>query len=246
MSVKQMEPLGRFIKRKISECGSYVYRSMVYPFVRMNTERKTGSIIQKRACLRGGSTLEGHDFICEGAQLDNVHVGYSTMVGRFSNVSNTRIGKYTSIGGLNTYIGRHPVKGECISTYPAFYSTAAQYGYTYATSNSFDEVKWIDEQNHIAVAIGNDVWIGSGVAICDGVTVGDGAVIGAGSLVTKDVEPYAIYAGVPARKIGERFPQEITQQLLELKWWDKGAEWIAANAEKYCRVEEFVREYCGK
>lgn len=70
------------------------------------------------------------------------------------------------------------------------------------------------------VIIGNDVWIGADTIIMSGVTIGDGAVIGAGSMVTKNIEPYAIWAGNPATFIKNRFDQIITAELLQLKWWD--------------------------
>ena len=68
--------------------------------------------------------------------------------------------------------------------------------------------------------IGNDVWIGRNAVIKDGVTVGDGAIIGTSAVVTKDVPPYAIVVGVPARIIRYRFSPEIIEALLELRWWD--------------------------
>lgn len=70
------------------------------------------------------------------------------------------------------------------------------------------------------VIIGNDVWIGTDAIILSGVVIGDGAVVGARSVVTKNIEPYTIYAGNPARKIGRRFEDRIIQELLDLKWWD--------------------------
>ena len=70
------------------------------------------------------------------------------------------------------------------------------------------------------VTIGNDVWIGYDTLMLSGVTIGDGAVVGAGSVVTKDVEPYAIVGGDPAKLIRYRFSQKIIKFLLELKWWD--------------------------
>lgn len=70
------------------------------------------------------------------------------------------------------------------------------------------------------IIIGNDVWIGSGAVIMSGVTIGDGAVIGARSVITKDVPPYSIFAGNPAKLIRKRFDEPTIVQLLELKWWD--------------------------
>lgn len=72
------------------------------------------------------------------------------------------------------------------------------------------------------VTIGNDVWIGGNVTILRGVKIGDGAVIAAGAVVTRDVEPYAIVGGVPAKVIKYRFPKKVIKQLLELRWWDYG------------------------
>lgn len=70
------------------------------------------------------------------------------------------------------------------------------------------------------VIIGNDVWIGAGSIIMPGVSIGDGSVVGAHSVVTRDVPPYTIVAGAPARVIRPRFPKEIADELLRLRWWD--------------------------
>ncbi|WP_246333420.1 DapH/DapD/GlmU-related protein [Aureimonas mangrovi] len=70
------------------------------------------------------------------------------------------------------------------------------------------------------VTIGNDVWIGHGAVVLPGVSIGDGAVVGAGAVVTRDVAPYAIVAGVPAKTLRERFPSEIAGRLRALTWWD--------------------------
>ena len=74
------------------------------------------------------------------------------------------------------------------------------------------------------VYIGNDVWIGTGVQILLGVTIGDGCIIGAGSVVTKDIPPYCVVGGVPAKIIRRRFPEEIISCLLSLEWWKYGAD----------------------
>lgn len=79
------------------------------------------------------------------------------------------------------------------------------------------------------IVVGNDVWIGYNATIMPGVTIGDGAIIGSNATVTKDVEPYAIVGGNPARLIRKRFSREQIEQLLDLKWWDWDIEKITAN-----------------
>ena len=70
------------------------------------------------------------------------------------------------------------------------------------------------------ITIGHDVWVGSGAFIRDGVTIGHGAVIGAGAVVTRNVNPYAIVGGVPAKELRSRFDADTVEYLLDLKWWD--------------------------
>jgi virginiamycin A acetyltransferase len=81
------------------------------------------------------------------------------------------------------------------------------------------------------ITIGNDVWIGYNATIMAGVTVGDGAIIATNATVVKDVPPYTIVGGNPAREIKRRFDDVTIEQLLKLKWWDKPLEWITANVQ---------------
>ena len=89
--------------------------------------------------------------------------------------------------------------------------------------------------------IGNDVWIGANAIILQGVTIGDGAIIAAGAVVTKDVPPYAIVGGVPAKVIKYRFSDDVILKLLEIKWWDKPEEWTTQNLDKFTDVSGFVK-----
>ncbi len=81
------------------------------------------------------------------------------------------------------------------------------------------------------IVVGNDVWIGYEAVILAGVTIGDGAIIGARAVVTKDVPPYTIVGGVPARPIRKRFDEATIARLLELRWWDWPEERIARNIQ---------------
>ena len=84
--------------------------------------------------------------------------------------------------------------------------------------------------------LGNDVWIGDNVVIMMGITIGHGAVVGAGAIVTKDVEPYSIVAGVPAREIGKRFTSDLRERLLASEWWIYGDAAAVADPEEAIRL----------
>ena len=152
---------------------------------------------------------------------------------------NTTIGAFCSLGcRIVLGHGEHPT--EFLSASPYFY---------------FKELGWKNDDmpthsefwNISPIHIGNDVWIGDGVFVKNGVTIGDGAIIGARSVVTKDVPPYAIVVGCPARVLRYRFSPEIISQLLELKWWNLDDELIKRipydNIEK---AIEFIKEVRGK
>ena len=96
--------------------------------------------------------------------------------------------------------------------------------------------------DRFSVIAGNDVWIGDRVLIKGGVRIGDGAVIGMGAVVTKDVPPYAVVGGVPARIIKKRFTGEQISELLSQNIWGKPIEWIEANAERFESIDNFCTE----
>jgi acetyltransferase-like isoleucine patch superfamily enzyme len=130
------------------------------------------------------------------------------------------IGKYCSIAEGVIFIlgGEH--RADWVTTYPFS-----------AFPNEWESAANIP--GHPAskgdIVIGNDVWIGNGALILSGVTVGHGAIIGARSVITKDIEPYAIYAGNPAKFIRYRFEQPTREELLRLAWWDWPHEKVVAN-----------------
>jgi acetyltransferase-like isoleucine patch superfamily enzyme len=127
-----------------------------------------------------------------------------------------RIGRFCSIApDVSIGLGNHPT--NYLSTHPLFFRSAS----VFADWNPPDMgVARTADVIKDAPVIGNDVWIGTRVTIARGVTIGDGAIIGAGSLVTGDVPPYAIFAGMPAKLIRYRFSPEQIAALLELQWWN--------------------------
>ena len=91
--------------------------------------------------------------------------------------------------------------------------------------------------------IGNDVWIGLNATILDGVTIGDGAIVAAGAVVTKDVPPYAVVGGVPAKIIKYRFTESQIDFLLKFRWWEKDRKWIQQNYKRFQDIESFIEAY---
>lgn len=169
-------------------------------------------------------------------------IGYASYIGNRSFIKNTKIGRYTCIAtDVMTVAGSHPTS-KFVSIHPAFYSTRKQSGFTYVREDKFSDFNYIDENQKFTVMIGNDVWIGSGVKIMEGVTIGDGTVVAAGAIVTKDVPPYAIVGGVPAKIIKYRFDEETIKKLLELKWWEKDQAWIKSHADDFDDVEKLLAD----
>lgn len=169
-------------------------------FERMNNQR-ANTILSKDVFLQ--SLIGHHIFISEGSRISEnstidsyTHIGYNTLI------TKSIIGRYNSIASnVNIGHGEHPIKN--ISTNLIFCEDA--YGILIAKD----------------CVIEHDVWIGVNATIRRGVKISIGAIIGANSFVNKDVPPFAIVAGVPARIIKYRFEQEKIEQILASEWWNK-------------------------
>jgi acetyltransferase-like isoleucine patch superfamily enzyme len=138
-----------------------------------------------------------------------IAIGYATTLGYNNLISGSiTIGKYCQLGAdVAIHATNHPI--HTLSTYIG--------------SNLFNgELTTLKEIKKIS--IGNDVWVGHNVIIVGNVTIGNGSILAAGSVITKDVEPYTIVAGVPAIPIKKRFTQEIISEIEALQWWDLSEE----------------------
>ncbi|MBC2397950.1 CatB-related O-acetyltransferase [Clostridium tetanomorphum] len=172
---------------------------------------------------------------------DNIKVGDYTIYNDFYNdprdfeknnvlyhypINNDKliIGKFCSIACMAKFLmtsGNHSTQSLSTYTFPIFYE------------------EWDLNINHITnawdnkghIIIGNDVWIGYDAIIMSGVKIGDGAIIGTRAVVTRDVPPYTIVGGVPAKVIKKRFSDDIISKLMKIKWWDWPYEKIQANIQ---------------
>ena len=169
------------------------------------------------------SKIDGKTFLMREVFLRDVSLSAFSYLAQGVLILNTEIGKFCSIGSnLICAPGDHPT--NLLSTSPLFYLNSKPFDFSFSTK---------DEFNHNQKAfIGHDVWIGARVFIKNGLKIGNGAIIAAGAVVVKDVPDYAIVAGVPAKIIRFRFPQETIDKLLEIQWWNWSEEELS-EAQKF-------------
>lgn len=156
------------------------------------------------------------------SKLSRVRMGRYSYTGARVGITDAEIGQFCSIGGgVSIGGGIHPISN--VSTSPTFLK-----GRNFLKKN-FANIPYNPSER---VFIGNDVWIGESTYIKSGIKIGDGAIIGARAVVTKDVEPYSVVAGVPAKELYKRFDAETCHKLLKIKWWD----WPEEKLEKYGKL----------
>ena len=220
--INKVRRIAKNIKIKIN----YIGKKVKIPFssnIGINTKFEGCNRVGRNSCISG-------------------EMGFGSYVGSNCNIIG-RVGRYCSIANdVQVICGRHPTHGF-VSTSPCFFSIKKQSGFTYVNRQKFDEHVFANQK--FAVDVGNDVWIGAAVKLLEGVTIGDGAIIAAGSVVVKDVLPYSIVGGVPAKEICKRFSDEKIEFLLKFCWWNKPENWIRDNADSFddiCKFKEMNQQ----
>ena len=176
--------------------------------------------------LRGkcivGSHLHPSVKVGAGSNIVNSSIGRYSYCGYNCMIVNTEIGAFSCLANdISIGLAEHPMDWASMS--PVFQDSRHSGPTKRFAKNSLPKTK--------TTFIGNDVWIGRGATIKAGVTIGDGAVVGSGAVVTKDVIPYSIVVGVPAKEIRKRFSQDIIFELLSLRWWELSDEKLLQVAQ---------------
>lgn len=185
-------------------------------------------VIKRTARVRSGSTLEGMNRIGRGTTFRG-RLGYGSYIATDCDLT-ANIGRFTSIAPrVCSNPGIHTYKAPFATTSPMFFNRDHMSGRSFATRDMIDNLRFADPTDRVAVVIGSDCWIGQGVFFAGGITVGDGAVVLAGAVVTKDVEPYAIVGGVPARTLSYRYDPATIARLLKIRWWNRDPAWLRQN-----------------
>ncbi|MCM3788890.1 CatB-related O-acetyltransferase [Domibacillus indicus] len=206
-----------------------------------NLNKKFNCDISLKSNIDNFSIFEGRNKIYSRTTIIQSEVGFATYISPSCVFYKTKIGKYCSIGpNVSIIAGNHPTS-KYISTHPVFYSDKTFAGLSYRHENEFKEYSYADEKGKYLCEIGNDVWLGQNVKIINGVRIGDGAIVAAGALVSKEVPPYAIVGGVPAKIIKYRFNNEDIDFLLNLQWWNKDQEWLEKNINNFDDVEKLKK-----
>ncbi|MFR9018389.1 MAG: CatB-related O-acetyltransferase [Fusobacterium sp.] len=200
--------------------------------------------VKKDIFIRSGVNFKntifgGKNKIGRNSDVAKSFVGFATCIGDDCYLRQCKIGKFCSIGSwVKVISGNHPL--NYLMTHPiVFNDSLKKLNLSSDKRIPFKEKPYVEKDFYIE--IGNDVWIGQSAEILNGIKIGNGAVIAAGAVVIKDVPPYAIVGGVPAKIIKYRFSNEEIKKLQEMKIWDKDLKWIRENADKLNDIKNFMK-----
>lgn len=176
--------------------------------------------------------------IGEGSRVLFTEFGDYSYCDRYAEIANARIGKFANIAAFSR-IGPtdHPM------------NQASLHHFLYRSNDYWPDAPldeaFFDHRASRIARIGHDTWIGHNAVIKPEVTIGHGAVVAASAVVTRDVDPYSIVAGIPARPLRDRFPRAIADRVMELAWWDWDHDTLRARLEDFRNlpIEAFLEKY---
>ena len=184
----------------------------------------------RKSEIGGWTDIGAHCSISESTFGD-----YSYLAGHVSMVW-TDVGKFASIAAQTRINpGNHPTWRVT-----QHHSTYRRIQYGFDTKEDSEFFQWRKDHR---CSVGHDVWIGHGVTVIAGKKIGTGAVIGSGAVVTKDIPPYAIAVGVPARVVKYRFPKDVIEQLQSIAWWDWDRATLVERFNELLDLERFIANY---
>ena len=216
----------------------YIIREVYYLLISLYKRMKCKKLqLGFRAKVDKSAKFEGYNKVEHHAYFSG-EMGFASYIGEYTHF-NGKLGRYCSVGGRVMVLSlTHPVR-KFVSTSPCFYSTRKQSGVSFVEEQRFNETLLVKGTEY-PVIVGNDVYIGYGATIIAPVIIGDGAIVAAGAVVTKNVAPYTIVAGNPAKVIRKRFADNEIEVLQSVKWWDKDFEWVKKHIELFDDVDKFT------
>lgn len=204
----------------------------------MNIDLSGAASIHPTANVDGASALGEHSYVGPWCDVVNSTCGRFTFLYGDIRLAEARVAGFASIA-KNARIGaeEHPFR-ERVTSHNFTYFTHSMYGMADA-----DDADYLSRRHGKGPVLGYDVWVGHGAVIMAGVHIGNGAVIGANAVVTHDVEPYQIVAGVPARPMGYRFGPDTIAALERIQWWNWSDAELKEWMEELKDVPRFIRKY---
>lgn len=198
--------------------------------------------VAKSAIVSFDCEFEGNNIVQDRTILVQSYIGKGTYIRPDCYLKNVKIGRYCSIAPFVKIVdGNHPTS-KFVATHPVFYKDKKMAGLSFEHESGFEQYSYTDSSKKWLVEIGNDVWIGENALIMNGVKIGDGAVVASGAVVTKDVEPYSIVGGIPARIFRYRFSVQQIKFLSDYKWWNKDYDWIKEHIVFFDDIDLFIDE----
>lgn len=191
-------------------------------------------------CEITDSTFGAYCEVGRGSRVAHSHLGDYSYCDRYCDIANAEVGKFSNIASF-VRVGAtdHPL--DKASLHHFLYRSASYW------DDAADDAEWFGKRRARRSVIGHDTWIGHAAQVKPEVTVGHGAVVASGAVVTRDVAPYTIVAGVPAKPVRDRLPGLVAERIMALGWWDWDHARLRAALEDFrgLSAEAFLEKYRG-